>query len=113
MWSELYIYTLIGESTPSRLHVAAWEDVAAPFVGISHQFSETTQGKARAYYLLSPDEDFESRGLLFQTRLDFQMNKQAKGHLTWEMLNPGEYHLNPPELTDTVHFLRWEVILSL
>lgn len=113
LWSELYIYTLIGESTPSRVHVAAWEDVAATFVGLTHEFSETTKGKARAYYLTSPDADFESRGLLIQTRLDFQLNKHAKGHLTWEMLNPGDFHLNHPELTDKVHFLRWEIILSL
>ena len=31
-WSDLYIYTLIGESTPGRVHVAAWENIAAPRV---------------------------------------------------------------------------------
>lgn len=113
LWSELYIYTLIGESTPNRVHVAAWEDISGPFAGAERKFSDKVKGKMRAYYLMSPDQDWDARGFLLQTRLDFQFSKHAKGHLLWEMLSPGDFHLNPPPLTDTVHFLRWEIILSL
>ena len=41
-WSELYIYTLIGESTPGRVHVAAWENIAAPRLNLSRGPSAST-----------------------------------------------------------------------
>jgi hypothetical protein len=114
LWSEMYIYTLIGESSVNRVHVAAWEDVAGPFVGLNRTLSDSIKGKVRAYYLMSPDTDWDARGLLLQTRVDFQLHEHAKAHLLWEMLSPGDFHkAQSPALDETVHFLRWEVILSL
>jgi hypothetical protein len=112
LWSELYIYTLIGESTPGRVHVAAWEDIAAPFLGLRRDISPSVKGKARLYWLQTAGWD--PRGLLLQTRLDFKLGSHASGHLLWEMLDPGNFHdaLSEAEL-GTQHFLRWEIILKI
>ena len=112
-WSELYIYTLIGESTPNRVHVAAWENIAAPFVGVSGALSDQVDGKIRAYYLLAPNPQLEARGTLLQARLNYKLDKRVSGHLLWEMLDPGKFHEAVPQLTKTVHFLRWEIIIKL
>ncbi len=117
LWSELYIYTLVPEGG-----VANWRNIAAPFAGVTHQICPRMKLKARAYYLMAPDgtganeSDWESRGLLTQLRLDVNMNKHLRGHLTWEMLDPGTFHdaeHHPFPMEDVVHFLRWEMILAL
>lgn len=113
LWSDLYIYTLIGESTPQRVHVAAWENIAAPFIGAQYQFSSAIKGKVRAYHMMAPDSNWDVRGELVQAKLDWKLNQHVKGHLLWEMLDPGKFHENQPGMTDTVHFLRWEIILSI
>jgi len=113
LWSELYIYTLIGESTLHRVHVAAWENIAAPYLRVDHEFSAKVKGKITAYYLLAPATDWDPRGLLVQTRLDFKLDRNLKGHLLWEMLDPGSFHETAPALTETVHFLRWEFIVGI
>ncbi len=113
LWSELYIYSLIGESTPHRVHVAAWEDISGPFLGATHRFSDKIQGKARIYYLMAPDPVWNSRGLLWQTRLDVALHRNVKSHLVWEMFEPGEFLDRALVKPETAHFLRWEVIFSL
>ena len=51
-WSELYVYTLIGESTPGRVHVAAWENIAAGRVEWARQ--HRVAGDRRAVLVLAP-----------------------------------------------------------
>ena len=114
MWSDLYIYTLIGESTPNRVNVAGWKNIAAPFAGVSRPLSSAVEGKFTAYYLLTPNQNFSARGLLLETRLDFKLNARFSGHLLWEMLDPGGFHeAGTPPITEAVHFLRWEIIFKL
>jgi hypothetical protein len=114
LWSELYIYSLIGEGSPNReVHVAAWEDISGPFLGATHRFSETIKGKARLYYLMAPGPGWDSRGWLWQSRLDVDLHRNVKGHLVWEMFEPGEYPDRAHAKPETAHFLRWEVIVSL
>jgi hypothetical protein len=109
LWSELYIYTLVPEEG-----VANWNNIVAPFAGLSHQICPRMRLKTRLYYMLAPDPDWQGRGPLLQTRLDVRLNKHLKGHLTWEMLSPGEFHEeNVLPLDETVHFLRWEMIVGL
>lgn len=67
-WSEMYIYSLIGESTPGRIHVAAWEDVAAPRVQLRSTLTERLDARMTASYLFSPVYG-EGRGLLTEIKL--------------------------------------------
>jgi len=114
-WSELYIYTLIGESTPGRVNVAAWENIAAPKVTVKRLVTDWLDARLAASYLLAPAGG-DARGLLTQVELKADMGRGFKGHLLWEMLDPGSYHdgrYGLPPLTDTVHFLRWQVSWAL
>jgi hypothetical protein len=115
-WSELYIYTLIGESTPGRIHVAAWENIAAPHVTVTRPLGAAVKFRFSAYYLLAPQTDWAARGGMTQTELKFDILPGLDGHLLWEMFAPGDFHhgrggLAP--LTSTVHFLRWQLAYAL
>lgn len=119
-WSELYIYTLIGESRPGEVHVAAWENVAAPRITLRRNLytgnGRTVGARLGATWLLAPEPEWQARGLLTQAELTFAAGPRLTGHLLWEMLNPGEFHdthngLAP--LTDTIHFLRWQLSCAL
>ncbi|MBD3222424.1 hypothetical protein GF314_14410 [bacterium] len=114
-WSELYIYTLLGESTPGRPHVAAWENVAAPRVQIRRPLAGGLDGRVGATWLTAPAPEWASRGLLLEARLDAQLRPRLRAHLLFEWLDPGSFHdgrygLAP--LTDPVSFLRWEISWS-
>ncbi len=115
-WSELYIYTLIGESTPGRVTAAAWENIAAPRLQLRRPLGGHLDGRLGLNWLLAPEPAWQSRGLLTQAEVTAKLGHGFSGHLLWEMLVPGEFHdgsngLAP--LTDTVHFLRWQVAWSL
>ncbi len=108
-WSELYIYSLIGESTPGRVHVAAWENIAAPSLSLNLNRPSVMLS---ASYLMAPEPDWEVRGLLLRTKYSFTVAKNLTGHLLWEMFDPGSFHDGSnglPPLTDTIHFLRWQL----
>jgi hypothetical protein len=119
-WSELYIYSLIGESRSGEVHVAAWENIAAPRMNLRRTLYSQNgrQIKARlgATYLLAPDPDWEARGLLTQAELQFTLGSRLTGHLLWEMLDPGDFHDgtdgNRP-FTESIHFLRWQLACAL
>jgi len=115
-WSELYIYTLIGESTPGRINVAAWENIAAPHATVTRPFGDLFRFRFSAYYLLAPQTNWAARGTMTQTELKFDILPGLDGHLLWEMLVPGGFHegrggLEP--MTSTVHFLRWQLTYAL
>jgi hypothetical protein len=115
-WSELYIYTLIGESSPGRVNVAAWENIAAPHGTVSRPLGKSIRFRFSAYYLLAPQTDWAARGAMTQTELKFDLPGGLDAHLLWEMLAPGNFHdgrggLKP--MTGTVHFLRWQFTYAL
>jgi hypothetical protein len=115
-WSELYIYTLIGESTPGRVHVAAWENISAPHAEVTRPLGEMFRLRLAAYWLLAPQTGWASRGAMTQTELKFDILPELDGHLLWEMLVPGDFHDGRgglPPLTQTVHFLRWQFVVAL
>ena len=62
---------------------------------------------------MAPDPGWNSRGLLWQTRLDVDLHRNVKSHLVWEMFEPGEFLDGAFVKPETAHFLRWEVIFSL
>ena len=115
-WSELYIYAQIGESTPGRVNVAAWENIAGPYVSASRPVGKGFRFRLSGYYLLAPQTSWAARGGMTQTCLEFDILPGLDGHLLWEMLVPGGFHdgrggLKP--MTATVHFLRWQIAFAL
>jgi len=115
-WSEMYIYTLIGESTPGRVNVAAWENVAAPRLNLRRPLSRTLTARLGLNWLFAPANGWETRGLLTQLELKAKFGGGASGHLLWEMLDPGSFHdgrYGLPALTNPVHFLRWQIAWAL
>ena len=115
-WSELYIYTLIGESTPGRVTVAAWENIAAPRLQLRRPLGAHLDGRLGLNWLLAPQPSWQSRGLLTQAELKAKLGRGFTGHLLWEMLVPGDFHDGSnglPPLTATCNFLRWQVAWSL
>jgi len=115
-WSELYIYTLIGESTPGRITVAAWENIAAPHLTVTRPFGDSIWFRFSAYYLLAPQTDWAPRGALTETQLTFDLLPGLQAQLLWEKLVAGCFHdgrggLEP--MTSTVHFLRWQLAYAL
>jgi hypothetical protein len=115
-WSELYIYTLIGESTPGRVHVAAWENIAAPHATVTRPLGSALKLRLNATYLLAPQTDWAARGLVTEVELKITIVKGVKGHLLWERLDPGSFHDGRDGLTpmpNTVNFLRWQLTYEL
>ena len=111
-WSELYIYTLIGESEPGRVHVAAWENIAAPRFSLLRPLWDGASARATVSYLMAPEPDWTAMGLLLATELQFNLPARIKGHLLWEMLDPGDFHDGSngfAPLEGAVHFLRWQL----
>lgn len=115
-WSEMYIYTLIGESTPGRVHVAAWENLSAPRVTVRRPLGSGLTLAVGADYLLAPADRWRARGLLTRLELRAALGPRTSGHLLWERLQPGAFHDGRhglPPLTETIHFLRWQIAWSL
>ncbi|MCP4292226.1 MAG: hypothetical protein GY780_10395 [bacterium] len=108
-WSDLYIYTLLGEGDDGRVHVASWENISAARMNLHYQINEDLKARWGLSYLLAPANDWQSRGLLMQSELKFNLHKKIKGHLLWEMLNPGSYQDSLSNTNEVVHFLRWQL----
>ncbi len=106
-WSELYIYTLLADGGDGRVHVAAWENIAAPRFNLHYQISDSVKTRWGLAYLLAPEPDWKGRGLLMQTELKFDLMTGVDGHLLWEMFDAGEYHDQTG--SSPAHFLRWQI----
>lgn len=111
-WSELYIYTLLGESTSGRPHVAHWENVAAPRLQLRRPLHPRLDGRLGATWLLAPEPELLSRGVLVQAGVEVRLAASLAGHLLVEWFDPGAFHdgrggLAP--LQDPISFFRWQL----
>lgn len=111
-WSELYIYTLLGESTPGRPHVGHWENVAAPRLQLRRPLHRKLDGRLGATWLLAPEPELLSRGVLVQAGVEARITTALAGHLLVEWFDPGAFHdgrggLAP--LHDPISFFRWQL----
>ena len=106
MWSELYIYTLIGESDDGRAHVAEWANITAPYITLNHKLNKKCTARLTAYQLLTDKPGLQTRGTLTQAELKFKISKKTSSHLLWERLDPGEFHNG--SIDDPIHFVRWQ-----
>ncbi len=120
-WSDLTIYSLMGENTPGRVHGAAWENIAAPHVTVSRPLGggslvRQLTASVNATWLLAPAPSWQTRGLLTRAQLTADLGPRLQGHLLWEMLAPGGFHDGRNGLrpwTATGHFVRWQLVWSL
>ena len=115
-WSDLYLYSLLGESRAGRSHVAAWENIAAPHVTFSRPLGGRLTVLLRASWLLAPEPEWLARCGLTRAELTAVFSRRLQGHLLWETLFPGAFHdgrYGLPPLADTVHFVRWQLVWAL
>ncbi len=114
-WSEMYLYSLIGESTPGRVHVAAWEDLAAPRLALERPFTSRWTDSIRLRGVVdaiwSPSTG-DARGVLTELALDADFGHGLTAHLLWERLDPGAFHDGRhglPAIDGPVQFFRWQL----
>jgi hypothetical protein len=106
MWSELYIFTLIGESSDGTSNVAAWSNITAPYVTMRHKLNKKCSARLTAYQLLTDKPSLQLRGTLTQAELKFKIGKGTTSHLLLERLDPGTFHNG--SIDDPIHFIRWQ-----
>jgi hypothetical protein len=104
-WSELYLYTLIGEGG-----VANWQNIAAPCLDVSCPLASRFDLRLTTYLLFAPEPNWDGRGRLFQARLGCDVTRGVRGHVLWEWLTSGSY---PTAQLEDAHFLRWELNYEL
>lgn len=119
-WSELYIYTLIAEGGDGRVHVAAWENIAAPRLELTMPLGSVAgrglDGRFGLSWLLAPEPDWTSRGVLVQAQVSSELGAGLSAHLLGEYFDPGEFHDGAnglPVLDDPAFFLRWQITYTL
>ena len=115
-WSELYIYSLIGESTPDRVHVAAWENIAAGRLALRRPLfsilDRQFQLRLEALFLMAPKPHWQGRGVLTQVEVKTDLASGWQAHLLWERLDPESFHdraVGPTFIDEPVHFVRWQL----
>jgi hypothetical protein len=106
MWSELYIYTLIGEGNDGRAHVAEWSNITAPYATLKHKLNKKCTARLTAYQLFTDKPSLQVRGTLTQAELKYKIGKGTTSHLLWECLIPGEFH--DGSIDSPIHFVRWQ-----
>ncbi|MBN1884756.1 MAG: alginate export family protein [Candidatus Krumholzibacteriota bacterium] len=121
-WSELYIYTLVGENG-----VAYWNNLLAPYLQLSLRPEKRIELIGEAYLMYAPEQapviiapgdelpvdwanaGTEERGLLTRVWLKWRATRYLTGHLLWERFDPGNFYDTD---ADTAHFLRWEFMFT-
>jgi hypothetical protein len=109
-YSELYIYAWDADGA------ARWSNLSMPHVDLSFAPNSRLKFKNLLGYMFAPEDNGpgpgDERGLLFTTRADFVITEgmllekdQLFGHLTLEIVDPGDYY----NVDSTAHFARWEL----
>ena len=112
-WSELYIYSQFKEKG-----VAYWTNLSmwqaetgfSPWKKANWRFTyyrmDAFQRFAGSQAIFGPGT---GRGNMFQSRLDFTLSPQLRGHALYEVMLPGSYY----RVGDPGYFLRFEMIYAL
>ena len=95
-WSESYIYALIPERG-----VANWSNLISLYGTLRFDIAKpaaltlTLQRLAAQHAMTGsafPGGDGTTRGLLLTTKLDLTLTPALKGHVLWDVFNPGDYY---------------------
>ena len=111
-WSELYIYTQLKEKGVAYwTNLSMWqaETAFSPWKNANWRFT---------YYRMDSFYPFHGsaalygtgtgRGNMFQSRLDFALNEQWRGHVLYEGMLPGSFYAHDAP----AYFLRFEAIYA-
>ena len=103
-WSELYLYTLVGEGG-----VGLWQNIWPGPVSRLSAASSTQKASLRVtgYPALRPARATgPGAGELFEILGAYRFNDELSAHLLWEWLHAGDY---PPGQEENAHMIRWQV----
>lgn len=87
MCSSLHSCALLGESTAGRPHVAHWENIAAPRLELGYPLHARVEARLGATWLLAPEPELLSRGVLLQARITGRLPRGLSSHLLLEWLD--------------------------
>jgi hypothetical protein len=104
-WSELWVYTLIGEGG-----VAQWQNLASPVFNLRHAPTDRLALRGSILAPFAPEPDWNERGLLTVLEVQGKIARGLTAHLLWEWQINGSY---PKEMTEDAHFIRWQVSYDL
>jgi hypothetical protein len=112
-FSELYIYTQLKETGVAyNTNLGMWQGEVGFSPAKPLQFRGTYY-HMNAYHPFAGSPKIFSTGLtrgdLYETRLDFKLNKSWSGHVLWEHLLPGNFYAGETP----GYFLRFEMIYLL
>jgi hypothetical protein len=104
-WSELCVYTLIGEGG-----VAEWQNLASPVFTIRHTPVDRVALRGSLLVPFAPEPDWNERGLLTVLEVQGKIARGLTAQVLWEWQINGSY---PKEMTEDAHFIRWQVSYDL
>ena len=112
-WSELYIYSQVKEKGAAYwTNTSLWQAEMGfqPWKPVRWRFTYYRMG---AYHPFAGDPKIfaggTSRGNMWQTRLDFTVDKHWNGHVLYEALAPGDFY----RVGSLTYFLRFELIYTI
>ena len=112
-WSELYIYSQLKEKGVGYwTNLSMWqaETAFSPWKDANWRFTYYRMDALQRYpgsqAIFGPGT---GRGNMFQSRLDFKLSPQLRGHALYEAMLPGSYY----RVGDMGYFLRFEMIYAL
>ncbi len=112
-WSELYIYSQLKEQGVGYwTNLSMWqaETAFSPWKDANWRFTYYRMNALQRYpgsqAIFGPGT---GRGNMFQSRLDFKLGPQLRGHALYEAMLPGSYY----RVGDMGYFLRFEMIYAL
>ncbi|MBM3320949.1 MAG: hypothetical protein FJY73_09770 [Candidatus Eisenbacteria bacterium] len=111
-WSEMWVYSLIGEGGASE-----WRNLASPYFTLRRSpladrpaLLERLAFRATMLVPWAPEPNWEDRGLLSVIELRTNLARGFSGQLLWEWHVDGSY---PKEMTENAHFMRWQIAYDL
>ena len=107
-WSESYIYSLQLEKG-----IAYWTNFNSIYANLVVNVGENadmTIGYQRFGSQYSRSTTSVYRGDLFQSRIDYKINKVLKGHVIWENFRPATFY---PSTALRYNWVRFQVEYSL
>lgn len=113
-WSELYIYSQIGETIQGARKVAYWTNTVSPYVVYAFNLSPKINFSATFYHLnalygryLGEELSGTTRGDEIQFLVKFKINQFLTAHFLYDQFFPGDFYKEPRSAGS---FIRGEVM---
>ncbi len=109
-WSFSYIWLQIHEY---QGRIAYWSNLQSFFGALHYQLLPKLDIQINAHYLTAPASpafpapltsgNGSYRGFLVVTRLGFDINKYLRGHIMWDVFQPGDYYFKGADSYQYLH----------